>query len=59
LKGRTLKLVPLEEEATPFSFEMLYSTIGSKEKQFFLKHMPKDAYFRLKAGTKQIKIDNL
>ena len=50
LKGSTLKLVSFEKQATPFSFEMLYSTISSKDKQFFLKYMPKDAYFRLKAG---------
>ena len=50
MKAQGFKLVDTENEASNFSFEMLYSTLSSKNKQLLLKYIPKDAYFRLKTG---------
>ena len=37
-----------DKEAANFSFEIIYSTINSRNKQFFMKYVPKDAYFKLR-----------
>lgn len=44
----SLRLVESERDAALCSFDLIYSTISSKNKQFFLRHVPKDAYFKLK-----------
>jgi len=43
----SFKLVNSDKEAANFSFDIIYSTIPSKNKQFFMKYVPKDAYFKL------------
>ena len=39
--------VPNQEEASKFSFEMIYSTLNSHDKENALLYLMKDSYFRM------------
>jgi len=47
----SFKLVNSDKEAANFSFEIIYSTINSRNKSFFMKYVPKDAYFKLRVES--------
>lgn len=48
-KTRLVELTNKIKQATLFTFEMLYSTLSSRNRELLTKFLQKDSYFRLKA----------
>ena len=54
IKCYLLNLAEEEEHATKFKFEIIYSTISTKNKELHTKFLQKDAYFKLRASSVQL-----
>ena len=52
-KCYSLALTDEEEKATKFKFDIIYSTISTKNKHLYIKYLQKDAYFKLRASSVQ------